>query len=427
MKIAYILNSYPQTSQSFIRRELKGLERLGLDVERIAMRRSPAPLVDPQDRAEEGRTHYVLEVGAAGLALALLRVCLTRPAGFVAALRAGWAMGAASPLGRLRHLIYLAEACHVLGLVRARGVEHIHAHFGTNAAAVARLVRRLGGPGYSFTVHGPEEFDAPAALSLAAKMREAEFTVAISSFGRSQLCRWLPHDAWERVKVVHCGIDPGHFPVPGPAPEAGLALLCIGRLAEQKGQLILVPTMARLRAALPGLHLTLIGDGPLRAPLERAIAAEGLGGHVTLAGWQAEAGVRAALARSHALVLPSFAEGLPMVIMEAMAAGRPVIATYVAGIPELVQPGVTGWLVPAGDQAALADAVRALAALTPEERAAMGQAGRERVLERHDMYREAEKLAGHFRAAIAAPRAAQRPRTQPPEAGISRTQSATRP
>ena len=396
MKVAYILNTYPQPSQSFIRRELKGLERLGLSVERIAMRRGDVPLKDPQDRAEQGRTRYVLEAGKGALLMSLLAAVLGRPGAFIAALKGALELGRVSPAGRLRHLVYLLEACHVLRLVK--GVEHMHAHFGTNAAAVAMLVRLLGGPGYSFTVHGPEEFDAVHSLSLARKMERAAFTVAVSSYGRSQLCRWLPHDAWDRVKVVHCGIDPEAFPEPGPMPEGALRLVNIGRLSEQKGQLILMPVMGRVAGA--DVHLTLIGDGELRGALEAEISARGLGDEVTLAGWQTEEEVRAALAGCHALVLPSFAEGLPMVIMEAMAAGRPVIATYVAGIPELVQEGVTGWLVPAGDDAALAGAVEALAAMPAEARAELGRAGRARVLERHDMYREAEKLAGFFRAAV---------------------------
>lgn len=396
MKIAYILNTYPQPSQSFIRRELKGLERLGLSVERIAMRRGDVPLKDPQDRAEQGRTQYVLEAGKGALLMSLLAAMLGRPGAFIAALMGALELGRVSPAGRLRHLVYLVEACHVLRLVK--GVDHLHAHFGTNAAAVAMLVRLLGGPGYSFTVHGPEEFDAVHSLSLARKMERAAFTVGVSSYGRSQLCRWLPHDAWDRVKVVHCGIDPEAFPEPGPMPEGALRLVNIGRLSEQKGQLILMPVMGRFAGA--DVHLTLIGDGELRGALEAEISARGLGGQVTLAGWQTEEEVRDALAGCHALVLPSFAEGLPMVIMEAMAAGRPVIATYVAGIPELVQPGVTGWLVPAGDDAALAGAVEALAAMPSEARAELGRAGRARVLERHDMYREAERLAGYFRAAV---------------------------
>ncbi|WP_397543989.1 glycosyltransferase [Roseovarius salis] len=405
MKIAYVLNTYPQPSQSFIRRELKGLERHGVEVTRIAMRRSDLPLVDPQDREEQARTAYVLESGGAALLMAILRCVAFRPAGFLRAIRLAMAMGGASRVGRLRHLVYLAEACRVMALVRAADVQHMHAHFGTNAATVAMLVNALGGPGYSFTVHGPEEFDAPVALSLRTKMERAAFTVAVSSFGRSQLCRWLDHADWHRIKVVHCGIDPSRFKEPSPMPRARLELVTIGRLSEQKGQLILPETLALLRdAGVRDFHLTVIGDGELRGPLTDEIARQGLSGQVSLAGWLSEDDVRAALDRAHALILPSFAEGLPMVVMEAMAAGRPVITTYIAGIPELVQDGTNGWLVPAGDAVALSDAIRALSSTPVEAREKMGLAGRYRVLERHDMYREAEKLAGFFRGAVQRPR-----------------------
>ncbi|MEQ9261286.1 MAG: glycosyltransferase [Roseovarius sp.] len=402
MKIAYVLNTYPQITHSFIRRELKGLEAEGFEIERIAMRRGTTPLVDPLDRAEAARTSYVLEAGAARLMMAALRGLTSDPAGFLRAFRLAMATGAGGLKARLRQLIYLVEACHVLGLVRAAGAEHLHAHFGTNAAMVAMLVQALGGPGYSFTVHGPEEFDAPGALSLAEKMTRAAFVVGVSRFGRSQLCRWLPHTAWEKVKVVHCSIDAAHFPAPVPLPEGPLRLVTIGRFAEQKGQLVLPPMLAALRTDCPDIHLTVIGDGDLRGALEASIAAEGVGDLITLAGWQDEAGVRKALADAHALILPSFAEGLPMVIMEAMAMGRPVIATYIAGIPELVREGEEGWLVPAGDPSALADAVRALANMPDDRRAEMSVAAWHRVHERHDMNKEAGKLARHIRDAVGA-------------------------
>jgi len=306
-----------------------------------------------------------------------------------------------SDLGVLRHLIYLAEAAEVTRRCRAEGVQHMHAHFGTNAATVAMLAHALGGPGYSFTVHGPEEFDAPRDLSLGLKLDRAAFAVAVSQFGRSQLKRWASYPAWPRLKVVHCGIEPARFPDdPLSMPNGPLRLVSIGRFAEQKGQMILIEAMETLRQTHPDIHLTLVGDGEMRGALEQAIDQHGLQQAVTLTGWLTEDQVRDELAAAHALVMPSFAEGLPMVVMEAMASARPVIATYIAGIPELVLPGKTGWLVPAGDVSALVGAVQALVETSPDTRAAMGLAGRERVLVRHDVDQEAGKLAAHFRAAI---------------------------
>jgi glycosyltransferase involved in cell wall biosynthesis len=390
VKIAYILNTYPQPSQSFIRREIGALEAAGHDVLRLAMRAADVPLVDAQDKVEATKTEYVLSAGVPTLLGSMARGLRRDAAGFWGALKLAWRNGAVSEAGRLRHLIYLAEAAYVAERMRAEGVVHAHAHFGTNATAVAMLSHQLDGPKYSFTVHGPEEFDAPRALSLGDKMHNAAFTVAISQFGRSQLCRWAAHEDWARINVVHCGIEPAKFDDPNDMPKGGRRLVAIGRLVEQKGQLALVQAMAQTRE---DMHLTLIGDGEMRGQIEALIAQHRLSDRITLTGWVDEARIKSELANAHALVMPSFAEGLPMVVMEAMAAARPVIATYIAGTPELVQQGKTGWLVPAGDVGALADAMDTFAITPAPKLTEMGNAARARVLERHDVSKEAAKLA----------------------------------
>ncbi|OIQ39541.1 MAG: colanic acid biosynthesis glycosyltransferase WcaL [Roseobacter sp. MedPE-SWde] len=399
MKIAYVLNSYPQPSHSFIRREIQALERQGITVLRLAMRPGSAPLVDPGDQAEAAKTHYVLQAGMMSFLLSLLRQVLVGPGVFLRALRLAIRLGRLSQAGVARHLIYLAEACYVGARCQAEGVDHMHAHFGTNATAVALLAQALGGPGYSFTTHGPEEFDAPVALSLGEKINQARFAVAISSFGKSQLSRWADFGVWDRLQVVHCGIEPAKFENPAPLPDGPLRLAAIGRFVEQKGQMVLVRAMAKVMHSHPQVHLVLIGDGEMRAGLEAAIATAGLQDNITLTGWLSEAEVRAELAGVHALVMPSFAEGLPMVVMEAMAAARPVLATYIAGTPELVLPGETGWLVPAGEPDILAQAIGDLAQVSPDRLTQMGLAARQRVLQRHDSDIEARKLAALFRAA----------------------------
>jgi glycosyltransferase involved in cell wall biosynthesis len=379
-------------SHSFIRREVQALERLGVEVLRFAMRPPPTPPMDALNASEHARCEYVLSQGKPALVRAVLHNLRPGSAGLRLALRAG----AVSEQGRARHLIYWAEACYIALRCRAEGVDHLHAHFGTNAATVAMLVSEMTGLPFSFTVHGPEEFDQPRALFLSEKMRRAAFTVGISQFGRSQLCRWVEPQYWKRIKVVHCGIEPAAFPPPRGVPAGPVRLVNIGRFAEQKGQVNLIEALAQLRADLPDVHLTLIGDGEMRGILEAAVRSHGLEAQVTFTGWVDEDRIRAELDHCHAMVLPSFAEGLPMVVMEAMAAGRPVIATYIAGNPELVQDGKTGWLVPAGDVGALADAVRALACLSTEQMSEMGLAGRKRVFARHDIDDQAALLAGHF-------------------------------
>ena len=388
MKLAYLVNTYPRASHSFIRREIAALERRGHEVLRLAMRSDRAALKDPADIAEDRRTAHLLERGAARLIGGAFGWMLRHPGSALRALRLALECGGRAG-ARLRHVIYWLEAAEVARRCHAAGVVHLHAHFGTNSATVAMLAGEMGGPRWSFTVHGPEEFDAPVALSLGEKIARAGFVVAISSFGRSQLCRWVGTEHWEKIAVVHCGIEPDRFQ-PVALPE-GAALVAIGRFAPQKGFALLIEALA----AVPGVRLSLVGDGELRGQIAAAVAAHGLQDRVDFRGWQNEAGVARALTQAGGLVLPSFAEGLPVVIMEAMAMGRPVIATAIAGVPELVTPE-TGWLVPAGDAGALAGAIAALAATPPARLAAMGAAGRARVLQRHDIDREAARLAALF-------------------------------
>lgn len=393
MTIAYILNSYPQPSHSFIRREIRALEAQGHGVTRLAMRAGDAPLVDRQDLEEAAVTQYVLRAGAMALLKAAALNFSLAPRRFGAAVALACRCGRRSEVGVLKHLIYLAEAAYVAKVCEAAEATHAHAHFGTNAAAVAMLSHAIGGPEYSFTVHGPEEFDAPRALSLGEKIARSKFTVAITSYGRSQLSRWAGPAHWDRIKVVHCGVDTARFPAPLPLPEGGPHFVAIGRFVEQKGQLLALDAMAELVKIHPNAHLTLIGDGEMRREIEDRICDLNLSDNITLTGWLDEARILTELQGAHALLMPSFAEGLPMVIMEAMAAGRPVIATYIAGIPELVQEGTTGWLVPAGDAGALAAAMADLADTPPERLTEMAEAGRARVLTRHDVQTEAAKLA----------------------------------
>lgn len=403
VKIAYLVNTYPRASHTFIRREVQALERQGFTIHRFAMRSERSSLIDAADLAEDDRTEHVLHAGFARLAASALRWMAGRPAqaacAFAVAMRCGRAGGGGTPGtgGRLRHLVYLAEAAHVARRCSALGITHLHAHFGTNSAAVAMLSRLMGGPRYSFTVHGPEEFDAPLPLCLTAKMHHAAFAVAISSFGRSQLYRWAALADWHKLHVVHCGIEPAKFATPAPLPTGGPHLVAIGRLAEQKGFSLLIEAIALAAPTIPDLHLTLVGDGPMRAEIEGMIAAHNLGGKVTLTGWLDEAGVKTALTQAQALILPSFAEGLPMVVMEAMALGRPVIATAIAGVPELVVAGQTGWLIPAGNAPLLRDAIANLAQTPHADLALMGHAARARVLDRHDIDVEAAKLAALIR------------------------------
>lgn len=396
MKIAYLVNQYPKISHSFIRREIQALERQGFEVMRIALRGWDSVLADAEDEAERTRTRYVVRGGTPALGLAAARMLLTHPVRFMHALKLAWCMsrGAERPLPV--HLAYLAEACRIEPWLRAAGIAHLHAHFGTNSAEVAMLVQALGGPPWSFTVHGPEEFDKAPLLRLADKVRRCDFVVAISSFGRSQLFRLVEQTHWPKTRVVHCGVDRTFHDVPAGSSTSTRRFVCVGRFSEQKGHLLLTDAVRRLGVQGVDCELVLAGDGELRGELEALIAHHRLQARVRITGWIDSNQVREEILAARALVLPSFAEGLPVVLMEAMALRRPVISTYVAGIPELVRSGEHGWLVPAGDVEALVEAMRDCLDALPEDLERMGEAARKRVLARHDVDTEAHKLGNLF-------------------------------
>jgi len=400
MRIAYLINQYPKVSHSFIRREIAELERQGWQVQRIALRRSGDALADPDDRQEAIRTTYVLGGWRAGAALAAAAAAmlLRHPLRLARAARLAWRTGWRAQRPLPWQLAYLAEACRVAQYLRQGRAAHLHAHFGTNAAQVAMLAAVLSGVPYSFTVHGPEEFDQPAALRLRDKVQHARFVVAVCHYGSSQLYRCLPHQEWHKVRVLRCGLSPGFGADADTAPAAFDAprLVCVGRLCAQKGQLLLVEALHRLHQLGRPAQLVLAGDGELRPALEALIARCGLQRQVRITGWLSGAEVRREICAARAFVLPSFAEGLPVALMEAMALQRPVLSTYIAGIPELVCPGENGWLVPAGDLDALVAALGAVLAAAPPLLARMGRNGSQRVRQRHNLEQSVARLAACF-------------------------------
>ncbi len=396
--LAYLASQYPKTSHTFIRREIAALERLGFEIRRFATRPVEETLVDPDDLAEEARTSVLLEGGAPSLLAGSLAVLLRHPLRWLGALGSALRMGRRSERGMVAHLAYHAEACVLLRRMRAAGVGHLHAHFATNATTIALLARELGGPPFSFTIHGPADLNSAPMLALDKKTRGAKFVAAVSYHTRGQLLRHaLPAD-WDRIRIVHCGLDGAFLRQPSVPLPSARRMLCVARFDPDKGHLVLLEAAARLAAEGLDFRIELIGDGVLRPAIERAIERLGLARHVELLGWRKGLEVRDRLLASRFFVLPSFAEGLPVVLMEALALGRPVIATYVAGIPELVVDGENGWLVPASSVDDLVRALRAALSAPDETLARMGARGRERVLAQHDVDREAKLLAELFRA-----------------------------
>ncbi len=402
MKLAYFINQYPGISHSFIRREIQALERGGAEVIRFAIRPPKDKVIAQEDIEESAKTRHIINAGAGSIIWSVLGEIFTNPLGVVRALGAALSMGWRSEAGLLRHVFYFGEALVLANWLRRDGLRHVHAHFGTNAATIAMLAASLARARFSFTVHGPEEFEKPALISLRRKIDNASFVVAISQFGASQLKKLSSPSVWPRIKIVRCGIERAFYQGVGNNVVSAPHFICTGRLCAEKGQIDLVEATARVVKDVPEVKVTLIGDGPMRDEIEAAIRRHDIGRNVVLAGWKTPDEVREALLGARGFVLPSYAEGLPVSIMEALALRRPVITTYIAGIPELVKDGLCGWLTPAGDIDAITTALLAAINAHDDKIAQMGDEGRQRVETMHDIDTEAGHLAGYFSAALEA-------------------------
>jgi colanic acid/amylovoran biosynthesis glycosyltransferase len=401
MKIAYLINQYPKTSHTFIRREIAALEIIGVTVYRVAIRGREEALVDDLDLRERELTHYILDGGILRIIVAVVVLATRRPGRFGLALLEALKLTFKSDRPKVFHLVYLAEACALGRYCGRHDIRHVHAHFGTNPAEVALLAHVLVDVTFSFTVHGPDEFDSPEYLGLREKIAKASFVAAISFYTRSQLLRWANRCDWSKVHVIRCGLEKSYFSNVGAASRSQNRFVSVARLSGQKGQLILLQAVKLLVEDGWSIQLVLAGDGELRPEIENSIDQLGLRSHVVVTGWLSNEAVRTEIERSRALILSSFAEGLPVVLMEAMAMGRPVLTTSVAGITELVRDGKEGWVYPPSSAVAIASAMRECMLATPERIDQLGEQAKRRCAELHLIDDSAAKLSALFTASLA--------------------------
>lgn len=385
-RIAYLTGEYPRATDTFIQREVSALRRLGWEVDTFSIRRTgPEHHTGPEQKEEAARTFHVLPATLRpGRLLRSLFGALCRPRRLLSAAWLAWRTSPGGLRAALYQAIYLAEGMVLAQELRRRDIRHLHNHIAKSSCTVAMLTSRLSGIPYSFTLHGPDIFYEPIHWRLDRKIETATFVACISDFCRSQAMAFSDRRHWPKLHIVHCGIEPERY---GRTRATAPRLLFVGRLAAVKGVPVLFEAMDRLRGEFPDLEVTLVGDGPDRKALEREAPAG-----VTFAGYRSQSEVAEMLRDSRALVLPSFAEGVPVVLMEAMASGLPVIATRIAGIPELVEEGRSGLLVPPGDAEALAEAIRRVLS-DADLRDRMGAAGRERVLADFTSGTEAARLS----------------------------------
>lgn len=381
-KLAYLISQYPAISHTFILREVIGLQDRGFDI-RVAS-------VNPPDRPPERltadelkeaeRTWFLKPQGVRGALAALASALPRRPLALLRGLSTALKLGGSDLKRVLYYLAYWVEAVMIGEWLRREGVSHLHVHFATPAAAVGLLVKVMFPIGFSFTVHGPDElYDAPG-YRLAEKIAHADFVLCISHYARSQMMKLSPVEHWGKFEISRLGVDPDRFALRPPKPAGDpFELLCVGRLVPAKGQHILLDTLAALLAEGRRVHLTLVGQGPDTDSLKAQAIRLNLGDAVALPGAVNQDQILAYYQRADAFVLPSFAEGLPVVLMEAMALGVPCITTHITGVPELIHDGVEGLLVAPSDGEGLTAAIARLMD-NPKLAPALAQAGRARVL-----------------------------------------------
>jgi glycosyltransferase involved in cell wall biosynthesis len=396
-RIAYLTGEYPAVSHTFILREVEAVRSAGLEVVTCSVRRpGPQHLRGAAEAREADGTFYILDAARRPQALiAAVGHALARPARLAGAIALAWRTRPPGARALVWQIFYIAEAMILSRELTRRGVDHIHNHFAQASCSVAMLTSALSGLPFSFTLHGPADFFEPRTWHLGEKIARARLVACISHFCRSQGMIFADPAHWPKMRIVHCGVDPARYGHPD--ARTGKTLMFVGRLAAVKGVLVLLDALVKARTAHPDLRLVLVGDGPERPRIVARVAELGLQACVEFAGYRTQDEVANLLAGADAFVLPSFAEGVPVVLMEAMASGLPVIATRVAGVPELVTDGETGLLVPPGDTASLARAIVDLLDTPPHRRAAMGEAGRAKVVQDFDQSREGAWLADLFR------------------------------
>ena len=397
MRIAYLTSQYPATSHTFISREVAAMRSSGVDLQTFSIRPpSPAELSDKQILAEAEATYTVLAGHTGELLLAQLQLLLSRPASFFRLL--GIALRHRPPglRGLFLSAAHFAEAVLLARELNRRGIGRLHNHFANSAATVGYLASRLLGIPWSFTLHGISETDYPSGLTLGRKIEAAAFVACVSYFGRAQAMRQVDPRYWKKLHVIRCGLPLESFPSHSICPDGGTRIVCVGRLSPEKGQAGLLEAFASIVSELPNAHLILVGDGPDAAELRVLADRLELKSRVTFAGRLGENDTLAQIACSDMLVLPSFMEGLPIVLMEAMAVGTAVIASRVAGIPELVEDEKSGLLFTPSDWGELAICIRRLAN-DEELRESLAAAGRERLSVEFESRSSADRLLRLFR------------------------------
>jgi colanic acid/amylovoran biosynthesis glycosyltransferase len=344
-----------------------------------------------EEREEAQRTYYIKPAGTGSAFMALAAALVSSPRRFVGGLTCAVRLAGFRPKQVALNLAYFAQAAMVGRWMRSNGLSHLHSHY---SSTVALLAHRTFGVETSISFHGPDEFNDPAGFWIRDKVAACIFVRAISQYARSQLMISSTVSDWGKIEVIYMGVDPDTFkPRPLARAAAHVEILCVGRLSRVKAQHILIAAIDILVHENRDVLLHIVGGGPDRQILELEVTRRGLREHVIFHGFTPQEKLDTLYQQADIFALPSFNEGVPGVLMEAMAMAIPCVSTFVAGIPELIRCGIDGLLVPPSDAEALAGAIRQLVT-DPDLRLRIGQAGRQRVLEKFDLRKNSAVFAG---------------------------------
>lgn len=394
-RLGYLVSTYPAISHTFILREIQHLRRDGWQIVSASVNQPDRPLaqMEAYEKQEAESTYGIKADGARGALKAALWAVPRYGLSSVKMLLSAWRLGgAAKPW---KGIAYGVEALMVTRWMEQQGLRHLHVHFGNAGATVGLLTKRLNQCHLSLTIHGPDEFDDVPGQHLALKMKEADAVICISQFARSQLMRISDSDHWHKMQVCRLGVDPAQFPYRSRVASEVVQMLCVGRLTPAKCQVLLVQACAQLRDAGLSFHLKMVGAGPDRARIEREVALHGLQSHITMTGALNQQEVQNAFAQADVFVLPSLAEGIPVVLMEAMCSGVPCVTTPVNGIPELIEHGVSGLLATPGDVASLTTQLQRILG-SSDLRESLAKAARQKVTTDFDLAKNVRHLGTLF-------------------------------
>ncbi len=409
VKIGYLLSQYPAVSHTFFLQEVVGLRTRGMHIETASINRPDRPSSRlPQNEAVEARrTHYIKDDHHWRTLRRLTGVVLRRPAVAWRGLNAVRRIQGLTLRERGFWLFYLAEALLVGRWMKRRHLDHLHVHFGGPVASVGMLTSIAWKIPYSLTIHGPEELLNTHSYQLKAKLAQAKFVVCISDFCRSQLCALTNPADWDKFTVIRLGVDPLVLTPPS-RPNAfsmrseTLKLVCTGRMVPAKGHMILLEAIKLLRERGTNLQTVLIGGGPELARLQNFVLRNKMADCVSFTQALSHPETLAHLRRADLFALASFAEGIPVALMEAMSLGLPCISTNIAGIPELIRSGTDGLLVPPANPVALANAIESVIG-DHVLRRTLGASARQRIINQYNLPLNQELLAHTFRQKTANP------------------------